>query len=648
MALFAAVTYLQGNTRLAIAEGGVTLVLAVYSFADFRIRRKKMMEYIENVTYDADSAKNNTLMHFPLPIVVFRMSDRKIIWGNQIFFSLLGKDRPTVDTPVEELVPEFRAKWLTEGKSHYPGLVPIGERKYQIHGNIVRSRGEDVEDAGRELMGITYWVDVTDYDRIKQEYESTRPIIMVLVVDNYEELMKNLTDRAKSDLMGLVEDRVRQWCEGKQGYVQRYDRDRYLFIFESRFMQEITDEKFSILETVHEVINPSGIRATLSIGVGRDGAGYEENYAFANLSLEMALSRGGDQAVIKNRYNFEFFGGRGVEVGSRSKVRSRVTATALSELIRASSQVLVMGHKMADLDAVGSAAGVVCICRKLDVPAKIVVDPVKNTSVRLIERLRSTPEYENAFLTADEAMVRADSRTLLIVVDTNRPEQVESQSLLESCIRVAVIDHHRRAASYIQNAALTFHEPRASSASELVSELLQELAGPRDVTIAEAEALLAGLVLDTKSFTLRTSEATFDAAAFLRRLGADTLSAKRLMQSDMSHTVERCGILQGARIYREGVALAVCATAQDRVVAAQAADELLNVSEVTASFVLYATAEGGVAISGRSIGPINAQLVLEKLGGGGNQSAAGAQVPDISLEEAERQLCASIDAYLDT
>ena len=645
MAIFAAATFFLGNERLAIAEGAVTLLLAVYAFVDARRRRKQLVEYIEGVTYDAESAKNNTLMHFPLPIVVFRMSDEKIIWGNQNFFNLFGGERPSFDAILGDMVPGFSAKWLMEGKNQYPGLVQIGDRKYQLHGNIVRSRNENVKDSERNFMGITYWVDVTEFDNIKLEYENSRPVTMILVVDNYDELMKNLPDRARTDLRGEIDDIVAQWCEGKNGFVHFYDRDRYLFIFESRWLKEITDGKFSILEKVREVTNPSGIHATLSIGVGKDGSGFEENFSFANLSVEMALSRGGDQAVIKNKYNFEFFGGRGTEIGKRSKVKSRVTANALAELIRTSGQIYVMGHKLADMDAVGSAAGMVCICRKLGKSAKIVVDPFKNSSRKLIESLRATPEYKEAFLTPDEAIVRADSRTLLVVVDTNRPEQVESQPLLESCNRVAVIDHHRRAASYIQNAALTFHEPYASSACELLSELLQELIDPVDITRTEAEALLAGIVLDTKNFTMRTGERTFEAAAFLQRLGADPSEVKKLLQNDMQHTVEKYGILQNAKIYREGVAIAISEKEEDRVVAAQAADELLNVSGIQASFVLYATDEGGVVISARSIGEVNTQLILEKLGGGGNKSASGAQLRDTPLRNAVNTLCATIDEY---
>ena len=655
MAVFAVVTFFFFSVALGIVEAAVVVLLGAYVLVDSRRRRKELLEYIESVTYDAESAKNNTLMNFPLPIVVFRMSDYKVVWGNHIFFGLFGGQRPGLDAFISQMVPGFTAKWLTEGKTQYPGLVQVGERKYQLHGNIVRNRAaageenaETVPAAGvHGFMGITYWVDVTDYDAVREEYEDSRPVTMILAVDNYDELMKNLPDRAKADLRGLIEDVVGQWCEGKGGFFIRVDRDRFMFLFETRYLAEITEHKFDVLEKVRGVTNPSGIHATLSIGVGRDGSSFEENYSFANLSLEMALSRGGDQAVIKNRYNFEFFGGRGTEVSTRSKVKTRVTATALAELIKASNQVFVMGHKLSDMDCIGAAVGMACVCRKLDVPARIVVDPARNAAVKLIAVLRALPEYAGTFITPEDAILHADSRTLLLVVDTNRPEQVESLSLLESCTRVALIDHHRRAASYIRNVALAYHEPFASSACELVSELMQELTEPRDVKRTEAEALLAGMVLDTKNFTIRTTDRTFDAAAFLRRLGADTVEVKRLLQNDMEHTVEKYAILQSAKLYREGVAIAVSETTQDRVVAAQAADELLNVEGIGASFVLCAQPESGVVISARSIGDVNVQLVLEKFGGGGNRAAAGAQLTDKTLREAVNTLCASIDSYFE-
>ena len=646
MVIFAVVTFFFNET-LAAAEAIVIALLVIYYLLAARHRRKQLVEYIENVTYNAESAKNNTLMNFPLPIVVFNMSDSQIIWGNQIFFDLFGDRQPGFEAALSDMVPGFSSKWLMEGKKQYPGLVQVGERKYQLHGNIIRAKNEDVGEKTRDFMGITYWVDVTEFDNIKMEYESSRPVTMLFVVDNYDELMKNVPDRSKVELRGAIDDMISRWVDGKKGLMRRYDGDRYMFIFESRYLRDFTDGKFDILGKIHQIASPSGIHATLSIGVGRDGDGFEENFSFANLAVDMALSRGGDQAVIKNRFNFEFFGGRNTEVETRSKVKSRVTANALAELMRASSQIFVMGHKLSDLDCIGSAAGMVCIARKLGRPVKIIVDPVQNASLKLIEALKALPEYKDVFLDPEGAIVRADSRTLLVVVDTNRPEPVESSSLLEACTRVAVIDHHRRAASYIQNAALTFHEPYASSVCELMTELLQELTDPDDILRMEAEAMLSGIVLDTKHFSIRTGERTFDAAAFLRRVGADTSEVKTFMQSDLNHAVEKYRLLQDVQLYRESIAIVASAEETDRVVAAQAADDLLNISGIQASFVAYATAKGGVVISARSIGEINVQLILEKMGGGGNKSAAGVQIDDIELEEAVTSLRASIDEFLD-
>ena len=644
MAAFAVATYFYSPT-LAYIEAGVVVVLLIYGIVASRRRKRELLELIQTVTYDAESAKNNTLMNFPLPIVVFKMQSSQVVWGNQIFFNLFGGARPSYEVHLDDLVPGMQTHWLMEGKSRRPGLTKIGERKYQIHGNLVRTRDQDLTDP--DLMGITYWVDVTDYDNIKQEYDDSRPIIMILLVDNYDELMKNLTDRAKADLMGRVEDIVSQWCAGKEGLLNRFDRDRYMFLFENRHLPAMREDRFSLLESIHTVVNASGIHATLSIGMGLGGS-FEEDMSLARLSLDMALSRGGDQAVIKNRDgNFDFYGGRGADVGVRSKVKSRSKASALASLIQDSSQVYVMGHKLADMDAVGAAVGMACICRKLERSVRIVVDPEKNASKKLIAQVRTSPEYQNMFIREQEALDWLDESTLLIVVDTNRPEQVDGRTLLDKCGRVAVIDHHRRAADYIENAALTFHEPYASSACELVSELMQVLLEPSDVTRTEAEALLAGIVLDTKNFTLRTGESTFEAAAFLERLGADPSAVKLLLQNDMEHTVQKYGILQNAKIYRDGIAIAISDTEQDRVVAAQAADEMLNISGIQASFVLYATAEGGVVVSARSFGEVNAQMILEKLGGGGNKSAAGAQVKHISLRDAVNTLCASIDEYVD-
>ncbi len=643
---FAAATLLMGQYILAAVEGCVLLLLIINSLFVARRRRRELLEYVESITYDADTAKNNTLLNFPLPMAVFSLNDLRVIWANQIFFNMCGVSGSRFEARLDTLVPEFSAKWLLEGKTQSPSLLAINGRKYQIHGNIIRP-GENDEEKGHGFMGIAYWVDVTEYDDVRIRFEETRPVVMELLIDNYDELVRNQPDRVKNDLRDAVEDLITQYWDGRDAIVRRYDRDRYIVLFEEKHLDEIRADKFRILEQAHSVASPSGIHATLSLGIGHDGSGFGEDWQFASLAAEMALSRGGDQAVVKNRFSFEFFGGRGSEVETRTKVKSRVMANALAELVADSSRVFVMGHKYADLDAVGATAAIGCISRKKNRPFKIVIDLEHNASKLLIDRLRAEPEYRNAFISPQEAMLQADGRSLLVVVDTNRPEQVEDQNFLAACNRVAVIDHHRRAATYIQNAALTFYEPYASSVCELLSEVLQEVVEPEDILRCEAEAMLAGIVLDTKNFSIRTGERTFEAAAFLRRCGADTTEVKKLLQNNMSDTVARYRIMQNAQLYRGNIAVAAPETPQDRVIIAQAADELLNISGVDVSFVVSPTADGGANISARSIGDINVQVIMEKLGGGGNRSAAAAQMKNTTLRDAVNALFTAIDEYLD-
>ena len=641
LVIFAAIAFVF-NTKLAFAEIAVVALLLVYSVIVSRRRRKALQAYIESVTADIETVKSDTLINFPLPMVAFKLEDTSVVWGNNFFSDIFGKKKFHFDTRLSELVPGFKSKWLTEGKLQYPELVQVEDKKYRVYGNIVRGEGE----SSRDFMGISYWLDVTEYDQIEEEYENSRPIVAIVIFDNLDEISKNQPERVKTSLQNAISDKVENWGADMDGIVCHYEKDRYLIIFEQRHYKMLVDEKFSIMDSVHEVVSPSGIHASVSIGIGRDGISFEENYSFAVLSTEMALSRGGDQTVIKNRFNFEFFGGRGAEIETRTKVKSRVMANALSQLIKSSGQVLIMGHKYGDMDCVGSAAGLCCIARSLDCKAYIVIDEKYNASDTLLEKLVSTPEYKDSVISPQEAMMRADRNTLLIVVDTNRPEQVEDQSLLMTCNRVAVIDHHRRAASYIQNATLTFLEPYASSVCELVCELLQELVAQSDILKVEADALLSGVVMDTKNFTIRTGERTFDAAAFLNRAGADTISVKKILQNDLDDTVSRYKILQQVRRYRDNIAVAVIEEPQDRTVAAQAADEMLNITGMQASIVIYPSENGGVIMSARSIGDINVQLLLEELGGGGNKSAAGVQLEGISLREGAERLFLAIDNYL--
>ena len=639
--IFCIGTVVVRQYALAAGEALVILALIIYTIVRSRRKRKELVEYIESITYDTETAKNNTFQNFPLPLAVFRMTDTTIIWGNQMFFDVTGLTGAKTGQKISALAPEFSGKWLLEGKNQYPNLIEINDRKYQVSGNLIRS---EKDGQVSNMMGISYWLDVTDYDNIRSEYEKTRPVVALIVVDNYEELMKNQPDRVVSNLRDDLDDMIVAWSEGVNGLIKRISRERYLMVFEEQYIKKIITEKFSILEKVHAITNASGIHATLSIGIGLDGAGYAENHQFANMGIEMALSRGGDQAVLKNRFNFDFFGGRRGGVETRTKVKSRVMATALSELIGDASKVYVMGHKAPDYDAIGAAAAVCCIARKQEKPFYIISNSPDSPAETVIEKLKTEPAYKNAFIDGEDAIVHADSKTLLVLVDTNRPEQAEEGRLLEACHHVAVIDHHRRAATYVEKPDLSYIEPYASSACELMTEILQVVTEPSDLLSAEAEAMLSGIVLDTKNFNLRTGERTFDAAAYLRRAGADPTEVKILMQTDLPHTVKKYRILQSAQMYRD-IAIAAPKVPQERVVAAQAADELLNVSGVSASIVAYPN-EAGVYISARSIGDLNVQLIMESLGGGGNRNAAACQMEGVSIEQALDKNQQAIDEYL--
>ena len=618
--------------------------LYVYFTRSGKKRRQGILQYIDNLTGSVDTASKSTLINSPLPIMVFRPDTGEVIWSNENFQQLAGVREHLFEMKVEDTVPAFPVQWLLEGKQECPERVLMNSRRFRVYGSLVRAKGRGEE---QNLVATTYWVDTTDADILQEKYVATRPVAAILMLDNYEDLMKACADTARSAVLAQIDEKLNNWAAAGQGLLLKTERDRYLFLFEERHYQHFVEEKFSILDAIRDIKVGEGVHPTLSIGIGRSADSMEELYKNANLSLEMALSRGGDQAVVRGKVDFEFYGGRSKATEKRTKVKSRVMANALSELIADATQIYIMGHSFADMDAVGAAAGLCCIARKRGKRAQVVIDLERNAAQPVLQKLRALPEYEDVFVTGAEAFLKMQPGALLVVVDTNRPDLVESPQVLESCNRVAVIDHHRRAASYIENAAFSFHEPYASSASELVTELLQYLVEASDLLREEAESLLAGIVLDTKHFTLRTGGRTFEAAAFLRRAGADTTDVQRLFQNDLCEMVSRYDIIRRAEMYRDSFAIAVIPQdGVDRVAAAQAADELLGLKGVKASFVLFKNGPN-VQMSARSLGEINVQVILEALGGGGNSTTAGGKVENCDVLTARERLTEAIDAYFE-
>ena len=621
---------------LALVELGVTALLLIVHLLIHGKKRRELHKFLHS---SMEMGEFSNLAEIPFPTALVQLSDNAILYGNDAFVRLTGLRDNFVRHNVNEYFPKFNTDWLLEGKSEYPYDVTIDSRRYRVHG--VAFQGDD---AHRTLMGILYFADLTELYQIRDEYIRSRPVVSIVLVDNYEEMTRNMSDGDVSALDSRLNNVISKWTKNYHGLQRRLEKNRFLVVFEKRDLKHAIDSKFPILEDIHQITGASGLPASISLGVGVDGATFAESYDFAALSIEMALSRGGDQAVVKDRLNFNFYGGRAQETGQRSKVRSRVMANSMMELIGSSSQVFIMGHRNADLDAIGAAVGIACMCRKKAKPAYIVLDMEENAAKRLIEEVRETETYKDIFISGQEALLLCDDKSTLIVVDTNRPAQVEFKPLLETVPRVCVVDHHRRAADYIKPVVVNFHEPYASSASELVTEMLQYAVQREDILPIDAKSLLAGIVLDTKSFHVRTGERSFEAAAYLRQLGADPVEVKKLMQNDFQNTIAKYQIITSARLYRQEIAIAALGSSTTRALAAQAADELLNISGITASFVLYPD-EDQVIVSARSIGDANVQVILEQLGGGGNPATAGAQIRNASVKDALDSLVVAIDHY---
>ena len=632
---FAAAALFMGNYLLAGIEFALSALFLGLVLLFKNRRRRELQNYL-NRTLDETGGKN---AQPPFPMVAFRLADGGVVFANDAFTQISGYKDPMDEKQITDILPGFSTQWLSTGKAEHPYDVKLQGHRYRVYGTTLVA--EDMEGT---RLGIIYFTDLTELYQVRDEYIRSRPVVSVILVDNYDELTRNMTEAAISGLNARINDAIIKWAENYHGLLRRLEKNRFLLVFEKRDLKQASEEKFSILEAIHEITSPSGLAASISFGLGVDAATFEEGYAFAALALEMALSRGGDQAVVKDRMNFSFYGGRSKETEHRSKVRSRVTAGSMLELIGQSSEVFVMGHKNADLDAVGAAAGIVCLCRKKGTPAYIVLDMENNAAGDLIDQIRATPEYKNVFISAQEALLRCDNRSTLVIVDTNRPDQVESRNLLETVHRVCVVDHHRRAADYITPVVVNLHEPYASSASELVTEMLQHALEKKDVLPVEAKALMAGIFLDTKSFNVRTGERTFEAAAYLRQLGADPVDAKKLLQNGLDDTRLKYKIIDCARLYGRDIAISMLADEVPRTLAAQAADALLDISGINASFVVFPSGDR-VIVSARSIGDVNVQVILEPLGGGGNAATAGAQIPNTTVKDVVQQITQSIKNF---
>ena len=628
-----------------------TLIYAVCAVGILLYHRPQMFNDLIAFASQYEVLEKRVLEDLALPYAVMDIEGR-MIWSNKEFSELTGKDqyyRKNVNTIFADVTPDKLP--VSEEQDISEISTQVGDRIYRISMQRIRL-GEDMvhakilEDLPETTSLIAmYLYDETELREYMQANEDNKLVLALAYLDNYEEALESVEDVRRSLLIALIDRKITKYFSNYDGLVKKLEKDKYFLIMRQSSLEALKAQKFHILDEVKTVNIGNEMTVTLSIGIGLNAANYLQNYEYCRIAIEMALGRGGDQVVIKNGDNITYFGGKSQQMEKTTRVKARVKAQALKEFMSTKERVVVMGHKITDVDALGAAIGIYRAGKTLGKPVHIVVnDP--STSIRpLIAGYLNNPEYEpSMFIDREQAMELVDDNTVVVVVDTNKPSYTECQDLLYMTKTVVVLDHHRRGNEIIENAVLSYVEPYASSTCEMVAEILQYFSDDLRLRNIEADCIYAGIIIDTNNFITRAGVRTFEAAAFLRRSGADMTRVRKMLRDNFDSYKAKAEAVRSAEIYRECFAIAVCPSEgleSPTVVGAQAANELLNIAGVKASFVLT-TYNREVYISARAIDEINVQLMMEKMGGGGHINIAGAQVKE-SIENVKEMLKGIID-----
>lgn len=634
------------NTKIIIPSIIVYLAILAYTYYANNKRKSEISEQLQDLTLSVDSAAKSSLINSPFPLVILE-TDGNIIWRSVKFTTEFANI--DINNYLENLVDDIKYEIENRENKNDKSIIrqeKIGKNEYKILGEYVKSKNPKKK---HDYMIILYFLDISETIKLQEEYENSKSCVAIITVDNYEETMQNIDSDKKIQIVAEIEKRIYEWTNKTDGILIKSDTERnsYIYIFEQKYLDRIKEDKFSVLDTIKEIYaNDVTGQLTLSIAVSNDGKTDKEKYQTAQETMNIVLGRGGDQAAIRDDGNYLFFGGHVEEVEKRTKVKARVVAHALEDLIKESKDVYIMGHLNPDIDALGSSLGIYRIVKSLEKDAYIVTSTDGLTLQNFMEDINKEEEYQNVFIDKDTALDEISKNSLIVVVDTHKRTIVEAPELLNVTDRIVIIDHHRRSADYIEKSALTFQEVYASSAAELVTELVQYVKEKPQLTMTEAEALYAGIMMDTKNFTFKTGVRTFEAAAFLRKCGVDIIRVKKWFQSDLESFNKIAEIVKNTEIYKDTIGIAVYKHKDKNagLICAKAADELLTISDITASFVMAEIGDK-VTISGRSIGDINVQVILEKLGGGGHITLAGAQIEGATIDEAKALLIEKIDEY---
>ena len=634
------------DTSYIVPSIVIYALIIIYSLWTNNKRRDELTRHIQDLTVNVDSTVKSSLVNSPFPLILMETSGN-IIWKSSKFVTEFANT--DIVGVVKGLAKEIKLDIL-ESKFNKEEIknqsiereITIGKKTYKVLGEYVKSK----KKKQNEYMMTLYFLDNTEKLNLEQELKDKENCIGIITIDNYEEMVQMLPDEKKSLILAEIEKNIYDWTANIGGLLVKTDRKTYMYFFNQKELENLKENKFDILDKVKEIDTDETVSLTLSIAVSNEGETNSDKYKSAQTAMDIVLGRGGDQAVIRENEKYTFFGGRTLEVEKRTKVKARTVARALEQIILESKDVMIMGHINADIDCMGSSLGIYRLAKDLGKEAYIVNNTTGETISSFIEALKEEKEYNDVLLNKSEALNKISEETLLVVVDTHKKSYVEVPELLEKTNKIVIIDHHRRSPDFIENAILSFHEVYASSAAELVTEILQYVETKVNLTTLETEGLYAGIMMDTKNFTFKTGVRTFEAAAYLRKKGVDILRVKKWFQTNLENYNLIAEIVRNAEIVKESIAISIYEKEDKNanLICAKAADELLTISDITASFVLGKQGDK-ICVSGRSIGDINVQLILEKLGGGGHITVAGAQMEGMTIEEAKQELIAQINEY---
>ncbi len=615
-----------------------------YTFWSSGKKKTELENHIQDITSDVTTASKGNLINTPIPLVLIE-TDGNIVWRSKKFVEEF--QNIDIATNLNPIVKEIKLDIEKNGESiDIIKQFNIDKKVYRIRGSLVKSKRRTIKNQKEYVLSL-YFIDETKYNELFDAYNKSKSCIGVAMIDNYDELVQRILPERKIELLAKIEKEIIDWVTNTGGLIIKTERDYFIFIFEQQYLTEFEKEKFNILDKIKTIEIDSKIQVTLSIAVTNEGKTNYEKYKSALTAMEIVLGRGGDQAVVKKEGKYKFYGGKTLEVEKRTKVKARTISQSISTAISESENIFIMGHKNIDIDALGSALGIYRLSKSLEKECFIVTEPKGKSLGKFLEVLQKEDEYKNVIISEEETKDIIKPNSLLIIVDTHKTSYVEFPELLDKIERKIVIDHHRKAPDCIENVLISFHEVYASSAAELVTEIIQYAQDTIKLTLLEAESLYGGIMVDTKDFTFKTGVRTFEAAAYLRKYGVDIIRVKKWFQADLESYNIISNIVRNVEIHNNTIAISVFEenNSDANLIIAKAADELLTISDITASFVM-AKIDDKVYISGRSIGDINVQIILEKLGGGGHITLAGAQLEGFSLEEAKDELVIRINEYL--